>query len=269
MYEHWFAMVLAYAGMLYDLSVGFLLLFRKTRWLGLLWSAGFHFSNIHLFQIGIFPWLAMGATLIFLEPDWPRKVHSFLRRLLGNEAREKRSPAMPTSVRASSLGAVTTTFVVAWLALQALVPLRHWVYPGNVNWTEEGHILSWRMKLREKDGDLRSVTIVHPTTGERVVHDPRQILTRRQYRKMNTRPRMIHGYVQWLAAQYEKEWGVRPQIYVDAWASLNGRRYQPLVDTTVDLAAVRMGEGGNRWIVPLTVALEDRAENVGSSTLDD
>jgi hypothetical protein len=86
---------------------------------------------------------------------------------------------------------------------------------------------------------------------------------------MVTRPRMMYRYVQWVAREYEKDWGVRPQIYVDLWASLNGRRYQPMIDSTVDLAAQRMTEGGNKWIVPLSVALGDRAEHMGGTIMDD
>ena len=37
--------------------------------------------------------------------------------------------------------------------------------PGNVDWTEEGHRFSWRMKLRDKRGDVRFVAYDR-TTGE-------------------------------------------------------------------------------------------------------
>ncbi len=30
--------------------------------------------NHFMFNIGIFPWLTMAATLMFLEPDWPIRV---------------------------------------------------------------------------------------------------------------------------------------------------------------------------------------------------
>jgi len=33
----------------------------------------FHLMNHFMFNIGIFPWVAMAGTLIFLEPDWPRR----------------------------------------------------------------------------------------------------------------------------------------------------------------------------------------------------
>jgi hypothetical protein len=34
-----------------------------------------------LFQIGIFPWVAMAGTLLFLEPDWPRRAVRWTRSL--------------------------------------------------------------------------------------------------------------------------------------------------------------------------------------------
>ena len=35
---------------------------------------------------------------------------------------------------------------------QLLFPLRHYLYPGPVSWTEEVHYLAWQMKLRAKEG---------------------------------------------------------------------------------------------------------------------
>jgi len=213
----------------------------------------------------------MGSTFIFLDPDWPRRALAFLRGLFVASSKHARARASAVSPQARSrIGVGVMAFMGVWLGVQVLLPLRHWLYPGNVSWTEEGHILSWHMKLREKDGDLRSIIVEDPRTGARIEHDPEEILTRRQYRKMTTRPRLVYHYVQWLADRYQKEWGVRPHIYVDLWASLNGRRYQPLIDSTVDLAAARWVEGGNGWIVPLSVSLEDRAENGrGSIIMDD
>jgi hypothetical protein len=40
----------------------------------------FHLANHFLFQIGIFPWVAMAGTLLFLEPDWPRRALRWVRQ---------------------------------------------------------------------------------------------------------------------------------------------------------------------------------------------
>ena len=57
-------------------------------------------------------------------------------------------------------------FVAAYLSVQILVPLRHFLYPGSVHWNEEGHRFSWHMKLRDKDARARFY-IVDPETGHR------------------------------------------------------------------------------------------------------
>ena len=262
--EPWAPILLSWGGMLFDLMVAPLLLWRRTRPIGLLWALCFHFLNLHLFQIGIFPWLAMGATLIFAAPDWPKRVGLRLGRWAG---RSGRAPAMGpraggavTSPSRSELSGapirwLTAAGIASYLLVQLLVPLRHWFYPGNVSWTEEGHLLSWHMKLRDKAGDLRCVTVTHPGTGEHVLHDPKADLTDRQYSKMVTRPRMVLKYVDWLADRYEKRWGARPEIRVDLWASLNDRPYQLLIDPEVDLARVVLRPGPSTWIVPLRAPL--------------
>ena len=43
--------------------------------------------------------------------------------------------------------AATATLVATFLAIQVLVPLRHYFYPGNVNWTEEGYRMTAPKKL--------------------------------------------------------------------------------------------------------------------------
>ena len=37
-----------------------------------------------------------------------------------------------------------------FLAVQVALPLRHFAYPGNVRWNEEGYLFSWRAMLTEK-----------------------------------------------------------------------------------------------------------------------
>ena len=51
-----------------------LLLWRRTRLGVLLVYTVFHTLNHFSFNIGIFPWLTLFGTLIFFEPDWPRRI---------------------------------------------------------------------------------------------------------------------------------------------------------------------------------------------------
>ena len=69
----WAAYFFSYGGLSFDLGIGFVLLWRKTRWLGILAVFFFHLMNNWMFSIGVFPFLMIGATVLFLEPDTPRK----------------------------------------------------------------------------------------------------------------------------------------------------------------------------------------------------
>ena len=65
--------------------------------------------------------------------------------------------------------------VAAWVAIQLLVPLRHFFYPGNVSWTEEGHRFAWHMKLRSKRG-VCTYHVTDPVSGRTWEIDPEPTL---------------------------------------------------------------------------------------------
>src|SRR5690606_37688996 len=62
---------LSYGGLIFDLAVVPVLLWRLTRPFAFAAAVAFHLTNSQLFHIDIFPWLAIGATTIFFAPDWP------------------------------------------------------------------------------------------------------------------------------------------------------------------------------------------------------
>ncbi len=132
------AYVMSFAGAAFDLSVGPLLFFRRTRLWAYLTAASFHVAVWLLFPIGVFSWVMIVSGSIFFEPDWPR-------RLLDRRLLPAAGPGAPPSLRSSAAG-----LAFAYLALQLLVPLRFLLYPGNPNWTEEAFRFAWRVMLIEK-----------------------------------------------------------------------------------------------------------------------
>ena len=70
----WAPLLFSYGGLLYDLLVVPALLWRRTRLLAYLASLAFHLSNHVLWDIGIFPWFMIGATLLFVPPRLFRRV---------------------------------------------------------------------------------------------------------------------------------------------------------------------------------------------------
>ncbi|MGE3807791.1 MAG: HTTM domain-containing protein, partial [Gemmataceae bacterium] len=162
-----FALFLAWTGLIFDLSIGFLLLWRRTRFLALALTAVFHMTNHFLFPIGVFPFLALAATLVFLEPDWPVRVWNWIRKprlarpelgwLLGGMiAVPVLGAALGWKQRAASNALpgrplkFATALVLTWIAAHVLIPLRHYAIPGDANWTADGHKFSWRMMRRSK-----------------------------------------------------------------------------------------------------------------------
>jgi len=116
---------------------------KKTRLLGFILLVLFNLTNNWFFNIGVFPVLMIGATVLFLEPETPRKwVQKFFRILPAGKVE-----LIETGGR-YKLSAII--FVSIYLSVQVLVPLRHFLYPGRASWTEEGHYFAWRMKLRSK-----------------------------------------------------------------------------------------------------------------------
>ncbi len=257
------AYFLAWGGMLYDLLIMPALLWRRTRVPAFVITVVFHLSNARLFNIGVFPWLMIAATLLYFPPDWPRRVR-LMRRDPGPPpvertaapatapARRGRRPAAarPRSVATRRRRAVLA-FLAAWVTVQLLLPFRHLLYPGPVDWTEEGHRFAWRMKLRDKRGALSFVAVDKRTGEVNVVDDATRLITERQWVMMMHDPDMIRQFAHFIARGLEST-GYGPiEVRAISAVSLNGRPRQPLVDPSVDLAAQPRSWGRAKWIVPL------------------
>jgi len=74
------SLFIAYGGLFFDLFIGFLLLWKRTRLFGMLLVLVFHLNNQFMFTIGVFPLMAFMATLIFFEADWPVRFGQWLRK---------------------------------------------------------------------------------------------------------------------------------------------------------------------------------------------
>ena len=80
----------AWSGMLFDLLIPFLLLWKKTRNLAFVAAIVFHFNNNFVFTIGIFPILALTLTMIYYEAGFPRKlVPIIIKNWISREYRKR------------------------------------------------------------------------------------------------------------------------------------------------------------------------------------
>ena len=266
--EQWFIALSAWGSVALHLIGAPLLLWRKTRPYVFVVYVIFHLSNHVLWQIGIFPWLTIAGTLMFFEPDWPRRFTSWMLRRLGlliewagrlkrgtvSDLLDKsKSPDNTVAERTEpyALQWWVTPLILLFTGYQILMPLRHFLYPGDVAWTEEGHRFAWRMKLRDKKGET-FFAVTNPATGEEWEVDPLDYLKRKQFRRMSCRPDMILQFAHFLADTWKRELEVEnPEVRAWTDCSLNGRRSATLIDPDRDLATVKRDLGSADWILPL------------------
>lgn len=241
--EDWLVYVFAYGGLLLDLLVAFFLIFKKTRPFAFLALLFFHLSNSRLFEIGIFPWMMIALSTIFFEPDWFKKLLTAINKNWWP------SPDHPPK-HFPKTHPLFIGILGVFIALQLLLPLRHFTIPGYVSWTEEGHRFSWHMKLRDKASEAVFI-VKDPISQDSVRVRPIQYLTRRQARKMSTRPDMILQFAHYLGAVFKKEGFDNIAVFAEVQTQLNDRPVQLLINPSVNLLDVNKDTPIHDWVIPL------------------
>ena len=154
------------------------------------------------------------------------------------------SPATPGPDRP-----LVTALVIAWLAIQIALPLRHFFIGGHVSWSEDGHRFAWHMKMRSKRAECAFV-VRDRETGELRELDLDEWLTPRQGRKLCGNPGMLRMFARQVRAKIHADTGRDVAVHARARASLNGRPPAELVDPKADLATVPFTPGAYPWVRP-------------------
>lgn len=240
----WVALGMSWAGALFDLTVPFLLSWRRTRPLAYVLLLGFHAVTGTLFPIGVFPWVMSACALVFFTAD----DYAWLAQRAGRAL-----PVPPTSpevppVGGARAGAAGLFLVAGFFALQMLLPLRHWLYPGDVLWTEEGFRFAWNVMLVEKSGTV-TFHLHEPATGRRWLVYPGDSLTRQQEKQMAFQPDMILEFAHHLERDWRAQGGSNVEVRAEAHVSLNGRPSRLLLDPTVDLTTLAPSLRPQPWIL--------------------
>ena len=250
--EVWAPYVASYTALLIDLLAAPLLFWRRTRVAAFCLIVIFHLLNAQFFTIGIFPWLAIAATTLFLSPSWPRRIISAFR------------PAMtPAKLKTGELPApkkpvLILSFVAVYIAIQILVPLAHLFYPGGIEWTYLEHHFSWQMLLRQKT-TTPFFYVTDPNNAETYQIKLREYLGPRQIARMGWRPDMVQQFARYLATVTLRS-GPKPlKVQVRMFVSINGRKPQLFIDPNVDLVAEPRRWGRPRWLLQIHEPLPDHA----------
>ncbi len=258
--QPWSAYLMSWAGAAFDLSIPFLLFWRRSRPWAYVAIVGFHLTTALLFPIGVFPWVMILSTLVFFDAEDFARARRWMGRLAVSiglpgawtgEARSTTARAVPRPARGLRPGVAVGVVLVPFFALQLLLPLRHLAYPGPVLWTEEGFRFSWRVMLVEKTG-MVIFSVTDPGTGRSWDVFPGDHLTPQQERQLAFQPDMILGFAHHLRDELVRDGIADPEIRARAFVSLNGRRSQPFVDPDVDLAKEPRSLAPKTWILART-----------------
>jgi len=254
--DEWMVYAFSYGGLLFDLTIAPLLLWSRTRPYAFVAALLFHLTNNELFHIGIFPWMALAATVLFFPPSLPRRLSGGVKPAVNKSRRRNRRVVEPVPAAfAFQPGQRAVVALLAlFLAVQVLIPQRHHLYSGNVAWTEEGSRFSWRMKLRAKGGSI-ALFMTDSATQITTQIDPDPYLTGRQTAQIATHPDMLVQFSHYLEGQFRQQGYGDVEIRAQAMVSLNGREPQLMVDPEVDLTVIHLGPGHVDRVLPLTTPL--------------
>ena len=247
MQQVWVHYLMSWGGMLYDLSIPFLLLFKKTRKFGFFMVVFFHAFTRVLFPIGVFPIVMIISSLIFFDEKFHTRIINFIKDLLLKFFQFKKREKF--NVVPKSTSKITAVIVFAFFIIQLIMPLRHMMYPGNIMWHEQGYRFSWRVMLMEKIG--YSTFKIEQENGTYFYVKNEDHLTSYQEKQMSFQPDFILEYAHYLGEFYKKKGVDNIKVFADSFVSLNGRKSQRFVDPDINLLEIKDSFRNKEWILPL------------------
>ncbi len=246
MHLEWVHYAFSYGGALYDLTIPFLLFFKRTRTLAFLLVVVFHVLTRVLFPIGMFPYIMIVSALIFFDAGVHRKLMGYLSKVLKTNLHffdNQRIYQATSQVKVKAVKLVVVFFFV----IQLLLPFRYLAYPGELFWTEEGFRFSWRVMLMEKSG-YAQFKVVDGASGKWFYVDNSDFLTAFQEKQMSFQPDFILEYAHFLEDHFAKDGFRDIAIYVDCQVALNGRLSNTFIDPNIDLTEQKESLQHKTWI---------------------
>ncbi len=253
--QTWVAFAASWCGALFDLTIVAFLIWRPTRRPAYALLILFHVATWILFKIGMFPWIMIVSATVFFPSGWPRY---WGQRMVGfltgcgrsgrwadraNDALTLRFPIRALSCPKPFILLVPLSI---YAAVQILLPLRPYFTAQPSGWTGSGFNCAWQVMLVEKTGYAEFFAF-EPATGKRWRLPVMEYLTPRQEMMMAQDPYLIRLMARRLALDLRKNGNTGIEIRVNAFATLNGRPSQRLINPEVDLA----GSPPAAWILPL------------------
>lgn len=262
------ALFISYAGLVFDLLIGFMLFSNRWRYLSLLFIIVFNILNHFIWSIGTFPWAMLAVTFLFYNPEWPASFVQSLKKPSFNTFRLKQifkclyapppRKLFSSEKETGKMKLVPLIFIGLHFTLQFILPFRHFIYKGNVAWTGEGHLFSWRMMLTSSDDAVR-IRMKFPNDPNQYYVDLFAYMNRGQLNKITKTPKMVIKFTQYLKKEVAKTTGIHDiHIHLEMYKSVNYRSPSLLNDTTLNYANIEYdGLAHASWILPKTLKTDD------------
>ena len=243
----WVHYAFSWFGMLYDLMIPFLLLYRPTRKFAFFLVIVFHVMTRVLFPIGMFPFIMIVSATIFFDASVHQKILRTISKWINIPyAKVANAKVFEYSVKKRKF---FTLVIATFFMIQLLLPWRYLVYPHELFWTEEGYRFSWRVMLMEKAG-YAQFKVVNSETGKRFYVDNSDFLTAYQEKQMSFQPDFILEYAHFLGDHFQQQGHQNVEIYVESYVALNGRKSQPYVNPEINLLEIEESFISKTFILP-------------------
>ena len=248
MQENWVHFAMSWGGMLYDLLIPFLLLYKRTRTFAFLLVVFFHVFTRVLFPIGVFPYIMIISALIFFDAKFHKKIINVLKKII-NPISKKLSQINIQNVKFYSNKKIIWVLAIFFI-LQLTIPLRHLSYNGNIMWHEQGYRFSWRVMLMEKLG-YTTFKILDNDKNQFFYVQNEEFLTSYQEKQMSFQPDFILEYAHFLGKHFKSKGFENIEVFAESYVSLNGRRSQMYIDPEINLLNIKDSFKNKYWILPL------------------
>jgi hypothetical protein len=190
------------------------------------------------------PILLILLSTLFLSPTYPTSLFKKFQTLLDVIVKTNKEAPKNEIKEIVKKSKIRSFIIYAYIILQLLIPLNIYFVQTNFKWEICYPLFAWTMKMQlfESEGFY---TLKHPLTHQELI-------------KINcpysftSSALCILAYGHKLRDQYQKQYGISPDVYADIKKSINKRPLVQWTDPTVNLSKITHKIGSDpSWISPM------------------
>lgn len=237
--------IIMLGGIGFDILIPFLLWYRKTRTVAIILALFFNISNAWIFKdINIFPFFMISSLILFVNQE------NLYRLIYKSEFKLK------VNKNQSKLTKYGLYLFSLYFLVQMILPIRHFTFPGYVDWTGEGQYFAWRMKIQNRK--IHEMKFALFDIDKREVHEinPVNFLNLSQYQQMSLHPKMMVQFAEFLKKEAMEKMQIRNcMVKSKVNVTFNGSDPVYVFNPNLDLLEeYKKNESFNDWINPLPKA---------------